>query len=141
MGAMLTIPSADRVVTIPSRIMTDTEPVRCGIGLQSCLQRPTGLESYPTGLELAQGAQQAFGFLPRLLVFALGLRVGHNAAADRELEPAAAVRARADQDVRVHRSVDRDVAQTRAVRSARGRLKLGDDLHGADLGRPGDRSA
>src|SRR5438105_12800745 len=136
MGAMLTIPSADRVVTMPSRIMTDTEPVRCGIGFQSCLQRPTGLESYPTGLESGQGAQQAFGLLPGLLVFAPRFRLGDNAAADRELDPATTVRERPDQDVRVHRSVETDVAQAAAVRSARGRLEVGAARHRAKLGGP-----
>ena len=65
-----------------------------------------------------------------------GVGVGHDAAADGELHPAAADRERADQDVRVHRAVETDVAETAAVGAARRRFQLGDDLHRPHLRRP-----
>ena len=48
-----------------------------------------------------QCPQQSFRFVPRFFVFLLGRGVGHDAAADGELPPAAAGGDRADQDVQV----------------------------------------
>ena len=47
----------------------------------------------------------------------------------------------ADGDVEVRAAVEADVADGAAVDAARGLLDLRDDLHGADLGRAGDRAA
>ena len=67
--------------------------------------------------------------------------IGHDAAADGKLPPAAAGSDRADQDVQVHRAVEAEIAQRAAIGAAGGRLQFGDDLHRADLRRPGDRTA
>ena len=50
-----------------------------------------------------QRPQQPFGLVPGFFVFALRVGLGHDAAADGELPPAAAGRDRADQDVEVQR--------------------------------------
>src|SRR5262245_37087638 len=73
--------------------------------------------------------QQPLGLVQRLLIFALRVRVCDDAAADGELHPAAAGGECADEDVRVHRTVEADVTERAAIRPASCRLKLGDDLH------------
>src|SRR5262245_55628942 len=86
-------------------------------------------------------SQQALRLVQRLLVFALRVRVGDDAAADRELHPAAARGERADQDARVHRAVEADEAERAAVRSPDRGLQLRDDLHSSHFRGPGHRPA
>ena len=56
------------------------------------------------------------GLVPGFFVLALRRRLGHDAAADRQLPPAAAGGDRADQDARVQRAVEAQVAERPAVR-------------------------
>src|SRR5437763_10172848 len=89
-GATLSVPSGEIEVTMPSRIMARSLP---------------------------QGAEQALGLVPGFLVFALGLRIGHDTAADGEGQPSLAVCEGADEQVGVHGAVEAEVAQRAAIRS------------------------
>src|SRR2546422_7609786 len=82
----------------------------------------------PWALVIFQRPQHSESLMQRLLMFPLGVRIGHDPAADRELHPAAAGGEGPDQDVRVRRAVEADVPERPAIRSAGGRLQLGNDL-------------
>ena len=79
--------------------------------------------------------------MPGFFVLALGHALGHDAAADRRLPPAAAGGNRANQNAAVERAVEAQVGKRAAVGATRRRLELGDDLHRPDFRRACDRSA
>src|SRR5262245_29744828 len=69
-----------------------------------------------------QCPQQASGLVPGFFVFKLGIGLGDNAAADRELPPAAAAGDRADEDVGIERAVETQIEQAAAIGTAGGGL-------------------
>src|SRR5436190_2141708 len=88
-----------------------------------------------------QRPKHPFRLVPGFLVFALGVGVGDDAAADGKLDPALADGEGADEEARVHTAVEADVTEAAAVGAARRLLELGDDFHGANLGGAGDGAA
>lgn len=89
----------------------------------------------------AQSLQHALRFVPGFFKFALGIGIGDDAAADGNLPPAARRSDRADEDARVQLVADADVSERTAVRATDGGLELRDDLHGANFGDAGHRTA
>ena len=77
----------------------------------------------------------------RLPVLQLGIGVGDDAAAGLEVYPPPERQIGADHDAGVHRAGGAEIADRAAVHAPPRRLQLGDDLHGPDLGRAGDRAA
>ena len=76
-----------------------------------------------------------------LLILVIDLRVGDDAAAGPDIQPALLCQQGADGDAGVHPAMHADIADAAAVAIAPVRLELFDDLHGADLRRAGDRAA
>ena len=69
------------------------------------------------------------------------LGIGDDAAADAHLARAAGEHHGADRHVELGVAGRRDMADGAGIDAARTRLELADDLHGAHLGRAGDRAA
>ncbi len=83
---------------------------------------------------LEQGARLRQGFL----VFALGVRVGHDAAAYVEISATPLQEKGTDEDVEIGTAVETEIAGGAGVDAAAHRFQRIDDLHAADLGDPGD---
>src|SRR5688572_12460441 len=79
--------------------------------------------------------------MPGFLVFSLRIAPRRDAAADRSLPPTAGGRDGSYQDTGVKRTIKADVRQRAAVGSTGVRFEFGDDFHGADFRRAGDRAA
>src|SRR5262249_4343035 len=126
--------------TMPSRIIRVVSG-QWSVGQWSVARRSIAPERLTTDHWLAECPQHSFRLMPRLFVLSFRYRVGDDAAADRELNPAAADGKGADQDVRIHAAVEADVAETAAIWAARRRLQLGDDFHRPNLRCPGHRAA
>ena len=79
--------------------------------------------------------------MPSLLVFQSGIGIGHDASADVELKAVAVGVDGANRDAAGEVAVESDGGDGTAVAAARNGLEFGDYLHGANLGRAGDRSS
>src|SRR5687767_12605510 len=128
LASMTMMPAAKPIL---SRVILPMDGVTGGEGLRLALVRGALLQELQHRRRLVEG----------LLVLVFEARVGHDAAAGPEADHAARVDQRADRDVQVHAAVEADVADGPAINPAALRLQLLDDLHRAQLGRPGDRSA
>src|SRR5438132_11708418 len=90
---------------------------------------------------LAEGETERGRLEPRLGEFALGVRVGDDAATGVVANDAARYNRRPDGEAELEVATRVEEAEGAGVRAARDRLELADDFHGAHLGRAGDRAA
>src|SRR5207302_3161955 len=88
----------------------------------------------------SDGLEHRFRFVHGLLKFRFRLGVVDPAAAGLHVGFAVLDERRADGDAAVEVAVEREIADTTAVRSARRLLKFGNDLHRADLWRASERA-
>src|SRR5438874_13131513 len=84
---------------------------------------------------------EATALVQGLAKFGLRVRVGDDRAADLITKPFAFDQHRADGNVKGTGPAASEIADGARVEAATGRLELVDQLHGADLGRAGDRTA
>ena len=86
-------------------------------------------------------SRSASALVQRLLVLGLGVRVGHDPAADLVADAVPLDQHRPDRDVEAAVAAPAEVADRPGVEAPPGRFQLVDDLHGPDLRGPGDRAA
>src|SRR5436189_6282968 len=94
-GAMLTSPVGETVVTIPSRIINIPNAVRAKAHSKH-LGAPLRALRLCARLLSAQRPQESLRLVPCLLVLAFRHRFGDDTSADRELQPTSACGKRAD---------------------------------------------
>src|SRR5439155_521186 len=90
---------------------------------------------------LGEGLCMSAEFVERLPILRVRLRIGDNAAADREIGRFADHRCGAYRDVPIDRAIPGDIANRPCVHAAAVRLQPLDDLHGPRLRGSGDRAA
>src|SRR3990172_8174583 len=83
---------------------------------------------------------QGLGLHQRFFVLCLGIRVGHDAAANLKVGPAPSTNDGADGDVQVQVSAKVQIADRAGVNPPPGRLELLNDFHRPNFWRPGHRS-
>src|SRR5882724_4473200 len=110
------------------------------LGLVSPAARGVGRAARARAARDLDGGHDGAGLVVALLVLGLGDAVGDEPRARLHVDRVALRDERADRDGRVEVARVRDVADGAAVEVAAERLRLLDDLHGADLGRARERA-